>query len=56
MDDVGLCARCEHAKVVRNRRGSTFYLCSAPGLPKYPPLPVRRCDSFRERRALRVVR
>jgi hypothetical protein len=45
MIDPGLCASCVHAKRVASRRGSTFVLCSAPGLPKYPQLPVRTCAS-----------
>jgi hypothetical protein len=48
--DAGLCAGCAHALVIRNDRGSRFYLCQLsatdPGFPKYPPLPVRRCTGF----------
>jgi hypothetical protein len=40
---VGLCAACAHAKIIQTARGSTFYRCLAPGLPKYPPLPVLSC-------------
>ncbi len=44
---IGLCATCRHARVVRNRRGSAFWLCGRsatdPRFPKYPPLPVRTC-------------
>jgi hypothetical protein len=47
---AGLCARCAHALVIRNDRGSRFYLCrlsaTDPRFPKYPPLPVRRCTGF----------
>ena len=47
---AGLCARCAHALVIRNDRGSRFYLCrsSATTLDsrKYPPLPVRQCTGF----------
>ena len=47
---AGLCARCAHALVIRNDRGSRFYLCrlaaTDPCFPKYPPLPVRRCAGF----------
>jgi hypothetical protein len=51
--DAGLCARCEHAQIVRNTRGSTFYLCrlsaTDPRFPKYPRLPVLNCAGFRLR-------
>ena len=47
---AGLCARCAHALVIRNDRGSRFYLCrlaaSDPRFAKYPQLPVRRCAGF----------
>jgi hypothetical protein len=47
---VGLCAVCAHAQVIRNDRGSRFYLCrlaaTDPRFRKYPVLPVRRCDGF----------
>jgi hypothetical protein len=46
----GLCARCAHALVIRNDRGSRFYLCRLSAtdarFPKYPPLPVRRCTGY----------
>jgi hypothetical protein len=49
---VGLCARCAHALVIRNDRGSRFFLCRLSATdtryPKYPPLPVRRCLGFVE--------
>jgi hypothetical protein len=48
---VGLCAQCEHARVVDSARGSTFWRCAAhdvnPALPKYPRLPVLACGSHR---------
>lgn len=48
--DPGLCGSCVHARVVESDRGSRFWLCRAaasrPSMPKYPPLPVRRCDAF----------
>lgn len=47
---IGLCAACRHARVVRNRRGSAFWLCGRsatdPRFPKYPPLPVRSCPGY----------
>ena len=48
--DAGLCASCAHALVIRNDRGSRFYLCQLsatdPRFRKYPQLPVRRCDGY----------
>jgi hypothetical protein len=51
---AGLCDRCAHQRLVRNTRGSAFSLCQRsrtdPGrYPRYPPLPVRRCDGFEAR-------
>src|SRR5262249_41804670 len=49
-DRPGLCATCAHATVVRNDRGSTFYLCERsktdPGFPRYPRLPVVSCVGY----------
>jgi hypothetical protein len=42
----GLCAECRHRRVVRSKKGSVFTLCEHPALPKYPALPVMRCDGF----------
>ncbi len=48
--DPGLCARCVHASVQGNPRGSRFWRCrlaeSDPRFRRYPPLPVVRCDGF----------
>jgi hypothetical protein len=48
--DAGLCAVCVHAHVIRNDRGSRFYLCrlssTDPRFPKYPRLPVLQCSGF----------
>lgn len=47
---AGLCTACREARVVRNRRGSRFYLCGRserdPDFPRYPPLPVVRCPGY----------
>lgn len=43
---VGLCVECSHVKKVVSGRGSTFYMCTEPTLPKYPNLPVRGCPRF----------
>ena len=46
----GLCGQCEHSRIVRNDRGSTFTLCSLsklnPAYGRYPMLPVLTCDGF----------
>jgi hypothetical protein len=48
--DPGLCATCRFARVIRNDRGSTFYLCGKsfedPSFPKYPRLPVVACSGY----------
>ena len=50
--EAGLCARCVHAQVIENNRGSTFYLCRLsavdPRFPKYPRIPVLACSGFKE--------
>jgi hypothetical protein len=47
---VGLCADCVHGRRIQSDRGSVFYLCeqaaSDPSYPKYPRLPVIRCDGY----------
>jgi hypothetical protein len=51
--DVGLCATCIHARIIRSNRGSTFYQCSLsftkPEYPKYPRLPVLACGGYTKR-------
>ena len=46
---VGLCATCEHCRIVPGGR-STFYLCQRsltdPAFPKYPRLPVLACRGY----------
>lgn len=48
---AGLCATCAWVRVVRNRRGSRFFLCRLAErdarYPRYPPLPVVSCDGHR---------
>jgi hypothetical protein len=46
---VGLCVTCEKAKVIDSARGSRFYLCTVPELPKYPQLPRRACPAYVKR-------
>jgi hypothetical protein len=47
---AGLCARCTHAQIIQNDRGSRFYLCrlsaTDPRFPKYPRLPVLACAGY----------
>ncbi|MCA9637180.1 MAG: hypothetical protein KC420_14230 [Myxococcales bacterium] len=49
--DPGLCGRCAESRPLVSGRGSTFWRCGVhdrdPRVPKYPPLPVRRCPFFR---------
>jgi hypothetical protein len=51
-DNVGLCARCVHARRITSSRGSVFYLCGLSEVdarfPKYPRLPVLQCAGFCE--------
>lgn len=48
---AGLCHRCAHTRLIVSDRGSRFYLCalseSDPRFPKYPRLPVLKCDGFK---------
>jgi hypothetical protein len=48
---VGLCARCRHASVQLNARGSAFWRCRRAeeddALHRYPPLPVRACHAHK---------
>ena len=46
----GLCEACVHRREVPNTRGSRFLLCQRsrwdPAYPRYPRLPVERCNGF----------
>ena len=49
--NAGLCDSCEHQKVVRSGRGSTFSMClrhraEPERYPKYPRLPVQGCAGY----------
>lgn len=50
---VGLCLSCKNVKVIRNDRGSVFYLCRLAqieeGFVKYPSLPVLNCRGYVEK-------
>ena len=49
----GLCANCEHMRVVRSDKGSEFYRCGLSDtdarFPKYPRIPVRECAGWKEK-------
>ncbi len=51
----GLCDACVHQRVIRNTRGSSFSKCERSKtdahFPKYPRVPVVRCDGFAARDA-----
>jgi hypothetical protein len=46
----GLCATCEHLRLLASRR-SVFVRCGLAAVdarfPKYPPLPVRVCPGYK---------
>lgn len=46
----GLCAACEHLRLLASKR-SVFVRCGLadtdPAFVRYPPLPVRSCSGFR---------
>jgi len=46
---IGLCERCQHARVIETGR-SRFWMCAlsatSPRFDKYPRLPVLACDGF----------
>ena len=47
---VGLCPDCRHVRVVRSRMNQDYYRCERSTAdaryPKYPRLPVLRCDGY----------
>ena len=47
---AGLCADCQHVRLIKSDRGATFYLCqrsaSDKSFPKYPRLPVIHCKGY----------
>jgi hypothetical protein len=47
---IGLCADCRFMRRIESDRGSLFYLCELSAtdtrFPKYPRLPVLRCDGY----------
>jgi hypothetical protein len=55
----GLCDACVHQRLVGNTRGSQFSLCGLARtdarFPKYPPMPVLRCDGIERAAATPAV-
>ena len=55
LDRVGLCRKCEHAKIVESSKETSFYYClrskENPEFPKYPRLPVLTCPGFERKSA-----
>lgn len=51
-DDLGagLCASCVHARTIESSRKATFLRCELSftdaRFPRYPGLPVLRCDGY----------
>ena len=49
---AGLCATCEHLRVLASKR-SVFVRCGLaevdPRFPKYPPLPMVACGGYSKR-------
>jgi len=39
----GLCGDCAHAQRIETQRGTVYWRCHEPSLPKYPPLPRLEC-------------
>ena len=50
MTTAGLCRLCRHRRIVTSKRGSEFVYCRRsaldPTFPRYPHLPVLRCDGY----------
>jgi hypothetical protein len=48
--EVGLCALCRHAQIIRSDRGQSFFMClrsrTNPAFPRYPALPVLTCVGY----------
>ena len=60
IERIGLCARCQHVKLIHSDRGSIFYQCSRsaadPTYPRYPVLPMLECRGFEEKEREREKR
>jgi len=57
VSSAGLCNSCVHAHPIHSSKGSTFIRCDLSftdsRFPRYPTLPVLRCDGYKEVGALR---
>ncbi len=53
---AGLCAACQHQKIIKSARGSSFIMCGLSKtdarFPKYPLLPVLQCAGYEKANAL----
>ena len=51
----GLCGRCQHVRLIKSARGSTFLMCKLsktdPAYSRYPQLPVLQCHGFQPTKA-----
>jgi hypothetical protein len=51
--DIGLCADCIHARILRSDKGSVFWMCQLSftdsRFSKYPRLPVLACIGYEEK-------
>jgi hypothetical protein len=49
---AGLCADCQHARIIKSDRDSTFLQCQLsftdPQFAKYPRLPILSCRGYVE--------
>ena len=47
---AGLCETCAHARLITSSKGSEFVMCQLSAtddrFPKYPALPVLRCEGY----------
>lgn len=50
---VGLCLKCQYVRMVKNARGSVFFLCEKSKtdaqFPKYPAMPIIACPGYQKR-------
>jgi hypothetical protein len=51
--DVGLCAHCAHARILKSDKGSVFWMCQLSFTDsryrKYPRLPVMECGGYEKK-------
>ena len=53
LGNLGLCAKCVHARSITSERGSIFLQCrlsfTDSRFPKYPRLPVLACNGYEKK-------